>query len=86
MLQPQGGFYSITEYALKMKYGLESASTTEVMLAVVVCVLVAALANANVEDDEGKLMLFVVVVVVVFKGVKCISVRIERPVPQLSSN
>lgn len=41
-----------------MKYGLESASTTEVMLAAVVWVLVVALANANVEDDEGKLMIF----------------------------
>ena len=55
-----------------MKYGLESASTTEVMLAAVVWVLVVALANANVEDDEGKLMIFFFV----FKGVKCISVRI----------
>ena len=41
-----------------MKYGRESASIIEVMLAAVVWVLVAALVNANVEDDEGKLMLF----------------------------
>ena len=39
-----------------MKYGRESASIIEVMLAAVVWVLVAALVNANVEDDEGKLM------------------------------
>lgn len=62
-----------------MKYGLESASTTEVMLAAVVWVLVVALANANVEDDEGKLMLLFFLfffAFFVFKGVKCISVRI----------